>query len=78
MMRTHTMASVADDEAIARQAIQAALGVLQESGLKAEDPTIDWSRSDFPEVRQVLTAARTAIRRTLSAEYHRRQLRTTG
>jgi hypothetical protein len=72
------MASVAQDETVARRAVHAALTVLQDSGLKADDPTIDWSRADFPEVRNVLTAARTAIRRTLLSEYHERQLRTTG
>ena len=78
MMRARTMASVADDEAIARLAVEAALNVLQDSGLKAENPTIDWSRADFPEVHQVLTAAHAAIRKTLLSEYHRRELRTTG
>lgn len=78
MMRAHTMASVADDEAIARLAVEAALNILQDSGLKAEDPTIDWSRADFPEVHQVLAAAHSAICTTLSSEYRRSQLQTTG
>jgi len=77
-MNARTMASIADDETVARRAIQAALNVLEDSGVKGEGPAVDWSRADFPEVRKVLAAAHRTIRRTLLEEYSRRGLRTTG
>ena len=77
-MRAKAIASVVDDETVARRAVQAALNVLEDSGLKAEGPAIDWSRTDFPEVSQVLAAAHTAIRDTLSSQYRQRELRTTS
>lgn len=77
-MKARTMATVGDDETVARRAIQAAVNVLEDSGLKGEGPTIDWSRADFPEVQKVLAAAHRAIRQALLAEYGRRELRTTG
>ena len=77
-MNARTMASIADDETVGRRAIQAAVNVLEDSGLKGEGPAIDWSRADFPEVRKVLAVAHRAIRQALLAEYSRRGLRTTG
>lgn len=75
-MVARAMASAVEDETVARRAIQAALEVLQQSGLKADGPTVDWSRTDFPEVRNWLDAARVAVHRTMRAEYHKRELRT--
>jgi hypothetical protein len=77
-MKEFTMASVADDETVARRAIQAAVNVLEDSGLKGQGPAIAWSRTDFPEVRKVLAEAHRTIRQTLLAEYGRRELRTIG
>ena len=75
-MRTRTMASVAEDETVARQAIQAALTVLEGSGLKADGPSVRWTREGFPEFQQVLADTHRAISRTLLTEYSQRQLKT--
>jgi hypothetical protein len=75
-MGVRVVASQTQDETVARRAIQAGLAVLQDSGLKGDGPAVDWSRVDFQEFRQCLEAARLEIRRTMRADYHRRELRT--
>ena len=75
-MRTQTTASIAEDESVARLAVQAALTVLEGSGLKADGPSVRWTRAGFPEFREVLKDARRAISTTLSTEYKQRGLAT--
>lgn len=69
-------ASVTQDETVARRAVQAALKVLNRSGIKGVGAAVDWERVDFEEFEAVLGQARQALRSTLWAGYRERGLQT--
>jgi hypothetical protein len=76
MVNETLIASVAQDETVARKAVQSGISVLNKSGIKGVGATVDWEKVDLEQFEEVLEQARQVVRSVLVTGYRDRGLRT--